>query len=131
MAHQLTSQLLIKRNHRTSIASIICKGGTFISQRSLALWHAARNDCLNDRRIEFGRESDCRLELRVRLHGDNADFDAFIEATCHHGLRVVLDGVFNHFGREASRFQHVVTGGPRSPEVSWFRLTWPAGGKER
>jgi cyclomaltodextrinase len=41
-------------------------------------------------------------------------------------LRVVLDGVFNHVGRECPIFRRAVAGGPSSPEASWFRLTWPA-----
>jgi len=62
--------------------------------------------------------------------GDDADFDAFVEAARRRGLRIILDGVFNHMGRQSPRFQRAVAGGPQSSEASWFRLTWPADGKE-
>jgi cyclomaltodextrinase len=58
--------------------------------------------------------------------GDDVDFDEFIAAAHRRGLRVVLDGVFNHVGRECPIFRRAVAGGPSSPEASWFRLTWPA-----
>jgi cyclomaltodextrinase len=58
--------------------------------------------------------------------GDGADFDAFIAAAHRRGLRVVLDGVFHHVGRECPIFQRAVTGGPQSSEAAWFRFTWPA-----
>jgi cyclomaltodextrinase len=61
-----------------------------------------------------------------RRLGDDADFDEFITAAHRRGLRVVLDGVFNHVGREYPAFQRAIAGGPDSPEASWFRLTWPA-----
>ncbi len=38
------------------------------------------------------------FQIDPRL-GDEADFDALIEAAHARGLRVVLDGVFNHVGR--------------------------------
>jgi glycosidase len=63
-----------------------------------------------------------RIDQRL---GDDADFDAFIEAAHRRGLRVVLDGVFNHVGREFPAFRRAVAGGPPAPEALWFRLTWP------
>jgi cyclomaltodextrinase len=65
------------------------------------------------------------FEIDRRL-GDSADFDEFIAAAHRRGLRVVLDGVFNHVGREFPAFRRAIAGGPHSPEASWFRLTWPA-----
>jgi cyclomaltodextrinase / maltogenic alpha-amylase / neopullulanase len=65
------------------------------------------------------------FQIDKRL-GDGADFDEFIAAAHHRGLRVVLDGVFNHVGRECPIFRRAIAGGPSSPEASWFRLTWPA-----
>lgn len=58
--------------------------------------------------------------------GDHADFDAFIAAAHARGLRVMLDGVFNHVGRDHPMFQRAIAGGPGAPEAAWFRLTWPA-----
>ena len=43
------------------------------------------------------------------------------------GLRVTLDGVFNHVGRGFGPFQQVLRTGPGGPTGSWFRLTWPDG----
>lgn len=65
-----------------------------------------------------------------RRLGDEADFDAFVAAARRRGLRIILDGVFNHVGREFPRFQRAVVGGPQSPEAAWFRLTWPPDGTE-
>ena len=40
---------------------------------------------------------------------------------------MLLDGVFNHVGREHPAFRAVLEQGPAAPTASWFRLTWPAG----
>ncbi|WP_139479855.1 alpha-amylase family protein [Bradyrhizobium ivorense] len=63
-----------------------------------------------------------------RRLGDEADFEAFISAAQQRGLRVILDGVFNHVGCDCPIFQRAVAGGPGSREASWFRLTWPPDG---
>ena len=60
--------------------------------------------------------------------GDDVDFDALITEAHARGLRVLLDGVFNHVGRGFAAFQQVLTEGPTSPAASWFRLTWPESG---
>ena len=42
------------------------------------------------------------------------------------GMRVMLDGVFNHAGRLASQWQDVVQKGPDSPYYNWFMVNeWP------
>jgi cyclomaltodextrinase len=64
------------------------------------------------------------LRIDPRL-GDDADFDALIAAAHRRGLRVLLDGVFNHVGRDHWAFRAVVEQGPAAPTASWFRLTWP------
>jgi cyclomaltodextrinase / maltogenic alpha-amylase / neopullulanase len=64
-----------------------------------------------------------RIDPRL---GDDADFDEFVAVAHRLGLRVILDGVFNHVGREHPAFQRAIAGGPDSPEASWFRLTWSA-----
>ncbi|WP_128934526.1 alpha-amylase family protein [Bradyrhizobium zhanjiangense] len=76
-----------------------------------------------------GYDTTDHLLIDRRL-GDNADFDALVAAARCRGLRIILDGVFNHFGRESPRFQRAVAAGPQSPEAAWFRLTWPPDGKE-
>jgi cyclomaltodextrinase / maltogenic alpha-amylase / neopullulanase len=65
-----------------------------------------------------------RIDPRL---GDDADFDALIAAVHRRGLRLVLDGVFNHVGREFPAFQEVLAKGPHAPLASWFRLSWPPG----
>jgi cyclomaltodextrinase len=60
-----------------------------------------------------------------RRLGDDSDFDTLIETAHQRGLRVVLDGVFNHVGRDCPLFQRAVAGGPKSSESSWFRPTSP------
>jgi len=65
------------------------------------------------------------FQIDPRL-GDDADFDALIEAAHGRGLRVVLDGVFNHVGREFPLFRRAVAAGPDAPDPAWFRLSWPA-----
>ena len=65
-----------------------------------------------------------RLDPRL---GDDADFDALIEAARKRGLRIVLDGVFNHVSRRHPAFQELITEGPASPRASWFRLDGQAG----
>jgi glycosidase len=66
------------------------------------------------------------LRIDARL-GDEGDLDALVAAAHERGLRVVLDGVFNHVGRGFGAFQQVLTEGPAAPTAAWFRLTWPAG----
>jgi cyclomaltodextrinase / maltogenic alpha-amylase / neopullulanase len=64
-----------------------------------------------------------RIDERL---GDESDFDELIAAARRRGLRVVLDGVFNHVGRDHPQFRRAVAGGPHAPEAAWFRLSWPA-----
>ncbi len=59
--------------------------------------------------------------------GDDGDFDALVHGAHERGLRVLLDGVFNHVGRDHPAFRRVVEHGPSAPEASWFRLRWPDG----
>lgn len=65
-----------------------------------------------------------RIDPRL---GDDSDFDALIAAVRRRGLRLILDGVFNHVGRDFPAFQEVLAKGPQAPRASWFRLSWPAG----
>jgi cyclomaltodextrinase / maltogenic alpha-amylase / neopullulanase len=68
------------------------------------------------------------FEIDRRL-GDQADFDALVKEMRRRGLRLILDGVFNHVGREHPTFQHAIAGGAQSKEAKWFRITWPQAGK--
>lgn len=65
-----------------------------------------------------------RIDPRL---GDDADFDALLAAASARGMRVLLDGVFHHVGRDHAAFQAVLDQGPSAPTASWFRLRWPGG----
>mgnify|MGYP006160398975 CR=1 FL=1 len=40
--------------------------------------------------------------------------------------RLLLDGVFNHVGRDFPRFREVLEQGPGAPAASWFDIDWAA-----
>jgi cyclomaltodextrinase len=71
---------------------------------------------------------DTRDHLRVdpRL-GDDADLDALLADASERGVRVLLDGVFNHVGRSHPRFAQALADGPGSEAASWFR--WDEAGE--
>lgn len=67
------------------------------------------------------------FQVDTRL-GDDKDLDKLI-AACHaKGVRVLLDGVFNHVGRGFGPFQDVLANGKRSAYAKWFRLDWTEDG---
>jgi cyclomaltodextrinase / maltogenic alpha-amylase / neopullulanase len=66
------------------------------------------------------------LRIDPRL-GDDGDFDALVHAARARGLKLLLDGVFNHVGRGFPALCRVLAEGPAASEASWFRLSWPAG----
>ncbi len=55
------------------------------------------------------------------LGGDEA-FDALIEAAHERGIRVVLDGVFNHASRGFFQFSDIAEHQEKSAFVDWFRV---------
>ncbi len=58
-----------------------------------------------------------RIDPRL---GDDADFDGLIDAAHQRGLRVLLDGVFNHVGTDFPRYRAAVDA--QDPEAArWFR----------
>jgi cyclomaltodextrinase len=60
------------------------------------------------------------------LLGGNAAFYQLLEAAHQRGMRVVLDGVFNHASRGFFYFNDVLENGPHSPWVDWFKIEgWP------
>lgn len=63
-----------------------------------------------------------RIDPRL---GDDRDFDALVAAARQRGLRIVLDGVFNHVGRRFPAFKAALANGPNAAEASWFHLNWP------
>ncbi len=62
------------------------------------------------------------FKIDARL-GDERDFDALVSAADRRGLRLVLDGVFNHVGRAFPTFQVAAASGPGSPAARWFKRT--------
>ncbi|MCO5996973.1 alpha-amylase family protein [Actinoallomurus rhizosphaericola] len=61
--------------------------------------------------------------------GTEQDLLRLIERASERGVRVLLDGVFNHVGRGFPAFADVAAHGPRSRYASWFRPA-PGGGYE-
>ena len=56
-----------------------------------------------------------------RRLGDNGDFARFVQAAHEKGIRVVVDGVFNHTGREFFAFQDIQRNRENSPYCSWYK----------
>jgi cyclomaltodextrinase / maltogenic alpha-amylase / neopullulanase len=66
-----------------------------------------------------------RIDPRL---GTDQDFDHLVEQCRSRGVRLLLDGVFNHVGRGFAAFQDVLAHGQASDYASWFRLDFSAGG---
>src|SRR6476659_7125981 len=66
-----------------------------------------------------------RIDPRL---GDEAAFDRLVEACRARGVRLLLDGVFNHVGRDFPRFREAEAEGPDSAAGRWFR--WQNGQPE-
>ncbi|BBX08112.1 alpha-amylase family glycosyl hydrolase [Mycolicibacterium aichiense] len=66
-----------------------------------------------------GYDTTDHFRIDPRL-GDDDDFDHLVSEAHQRGLRVLLDGVFNHVGTEFERYLRAVDGS--DPEArSWFR----------
>ncbi|KAA6437947.1 DUF3459 domain-containing protein [Agrococcus sediminis] len=63
------------------------------------------------------------LRVDPRL-GDEADLQRLIDACRERGIRVMLDGVFNHVGREHPAFRALEQEGPDAPTAGLFRVDW-------
>jgi cyclomaltodextrinase / maltogenic alpha-amylase / neopullulanase len=57
-----------------------------------------------------------RIDPRL---GDDADFDRLVHEAHRRGLRVLLDGVFNHVGTDFPRYRAAVSDDPDA--AKWFR----------
>lgn len=55
------------------------------------------------------------------LGGDDA-LRELLDLAHERGMRVILDGVFNHTGRGFWPFHHILENGPASPYRDWFHL---------
>ncbi len=60
------------------------------------------------------------------LLGGTPAFRELLDAAHARGIRVVLDGVFNHAGRGFWAFHHVLENGAASPYRDWFVFDQPA-----
>jgi neopullulanase len=56
------------------------------------------------------------------LLGGDAALRELLDAAHDRGMRVILDGVFNHTGRGFWPFHHVLENGAASPYTGWFHL---------
>lgn len=63
-----------------------------------------------------------RLDPRL---GSNEDLTDLIQAAHERGIRVLLDGVFNHTGIAYPAFAHLAQTGPDCPEAAMYHLSWP------
>ena len=66
------------------------------------------------------------LRVDPRL-GDDADFDRLAAACRERGIRLLLDGVFNHVGRSHPRFVQALQDGVGSQAGDWFHLSEDGG----
>ena len=65
------------------------------------------------------------LKVDPLLGGDQA-FDALLAELHRRGMRLILDGVFNHCGRGFWAFHHLLENGITSPYRDWFHIHhWP------
>lgn len=69
--------------------------------------------------VGHGYETTDYKKLDSRL-GTNEDLTAFVEECHAQGIRVVLDGVFNHTGRDFFAFQDLKKNRENSPYKDWY-----------
>lgn len=69
--------------------------------------------------VGHGYETTDYRKLDSRL-GDNEDLTAFVKACHEQGVKVVLDGVFNHVGRDFFAFRDVKQNRESSAYKDWF-----------
>ncbi|WP_370891905.1 alpha-amylase family glycosyl hydrolase [Janibacter sp. GXQ6167] len=60
-----------------------------------------------------------RIDERL---GDESDFDALVAACHERGIKVMLDGVFNHVGRDHVAYREVLERGWEAPSAPLFAL---------
>lgn len=65
------------------------------------------------------------MQVDPLLGGDDA-FRELLDAAHAEGIRVVIDGVFNHASRGFWAFHHILEEGGNSPYLDWFTVRgWP------
>ncbi|GAA4976483.1 alpha-amylase family protein [Actinoplanes utahensis] len=70
-----------------------------------------------------GYDTEDHFRIDPRL-GDDADFDRLVAAARRRGIRLQLDGVFNHLGRTHPAFRALEEQGPAAPTAGMFRVDW-------
>lgn len=70
------------------------------------------------------------LAIDPRL-GTRADFDELVAQCRARGIRVLLDGVFNHVGEHHPLARRALAEGPGGEYADWFRIDWDADGGPR
>ncbi|HST83037.1 MAG TPA: alpha-amylase family protein [Kineosporiaceae bacterium] len=68
-----------------------------------------------------------RIDSRL---GTDQDFDDLVAACHQRGVKLLLDGVFNHVGRGFAAFQDVLTQRGSSGYLPWFRIDLEADGPD-
>ena len=68
------------------------------------------------------RYNTCDFMTVDPLLGGDAALRELLDRAHERGIRVILDGVFNHAGRGFWPFQHVIESGGASPYRDWFYL---------
>ena len=70
--------------------------------------------------VSHGYDTTDYKKIDQRL-GDNADFAHFVSEAHKLGIRVVVDGVFNHTGREFFAFKDIQEKREGSPYCNWYK----------
>ena len=70
-----------------------------------------------------GYDSIDQFSIDPRL-GSMDDFDALVAACRQRGIRVMLDGVFNHVGSEHPWLKQALAEGPNGQYADFFAITW-------
>lgn len=61
--------------------------------------------------------------LKVDPHfGDDATFKRLVDSCHAHGIRIILDGVFNHTGVDFFAFESIKQFGADSPFLGWYNI---------
>lgn len=60
-----------------------------------------------------------KIDVRI---GTNEDFKEVCQRLHENGIRVVLDGVFNHVGRGFYQFRDILKNREASPYLNWFHI---------
>ncbi len=66
-----------------------------------------------------------RIDPRL---GDDEDFDILVRECHDRGIRIALDGVFNHVGSQYAAYREALAAGPDSPQAALFRIDFDASG---